>query len=103
MHYVYVLKLLSYSNKKHAKVGCSKNVGNRIKQLQHCYGGLSSTLIGFFCFPNRAAAFSAETATRRKFKPYRKRPAHEAFDIDAEALVSFLKDRSPEIDFVRAK
>lgn len=103
MHYVYVLRLLGYSNANYAKVGCSQNVEKRIKQLHHCYGGLASHLEGAFAYPDRKSAFRAETAAKRYFKSKRIRAsATEAFTIHPNELILFLQDHDTSVDFVRA-
>lgn len=103
MHYVYVLRLVGYSNADRAKVGCSQNVTKRIKNLRYCYGGMASILIGYFEYPDRKSAFRAETAAKRYFKPKRiRRSATEGFTISPYELIEFLQDHDTSVDLVRS-
>ena len=88
-HYLYVFNMLGYGKHGNPKVGITKDVAEREKQLWYSYGGLIPKLLALYEFDDIASARRAESAVIRRFTPYLPN-VRELFKEPCDLVIEFI-------------
>jgi hypothetical protein len=99
---LYLARVVTYGKDHPIKIGVSKNVPARMKQLR-AMGIFFPELLGHFDFPTRREACAVEAAACRAFRPCPRygSQSREILAATAAELISFVSARA-QSGFVKA-